>query len=422
VLWVRPAERIEGRLLAPPSKSQTLRALAAAALADGESFLHSASACDDARAAAAAARALGARVEPLGDGLRVRGRIAEPDAGFSSGESGLVLRAFAALAALGSRPVRLVAEGSLRRRPVGPLEDSLRALGARCRTASGLAPVEVHGPLRGGRARLSGAHTSQILSGLLLALPLAPEDSELEVVGLRSASYVLLTLEVLRTFGLEVRASPALDRFVIPGGQSARAARVRVEGDWSSAAFLLVLGALAGQVTLSNLRREAVQADRVVLEALEAASARPAWQADGSLRVEAGPCRAFDLSLEDCPDLFPPLAVLALGGVGESRLRGVSRLRHKESDRAEALVAELGRLGGRLWLEGDDLRVEGGRRLRAAEIDPRGDHRIAMACAVAAVALGEGATLRDAGCVAKSYPDFFDDLVALGGRVEEVGA
>ncbi|HOX44203.1 MAG TPA: 3-phosphoshikimate 1-carboxyvinyltransferase [Myxococcota bacterium] len=416
--WVRPG-KLGGRLRAPPSKSVTLRAVAAAALAEGTSSLLGPSTCDDARAALAAARALGAEVEERPGEWRLRGLAREPAAELTCGESGLCLRAFACLAALGPRPCLLRAEGSLRTRPVGPLEAPLQALGAACETAAGLPPVRVRGPLRGGRARVDGAHTSQLLTGLLLAAPRCPEDSLLEVTRLASAPYVRLTLEVLQAFGLALEAEAGLTRFRVPGGQRARAARLEVEGDWSGAAFPLVLGALAGPVAVDGLRPASAQADRAVLEALAAAGATPAFGPDGALGVERAALRPFEFDARDCPDLFPPLAALALGCPGTSRLIGLGRLRHKESDRAAALIEELGKLGGRLGAEGEALRIEGGRPLRAARIDPRGDHRIAMAAAVAAVALGQGAALEQPGCVAKSYPAFFDDLARLGAGVEE---
>jgi 3-phosphoshikimate 1-carboxyvinyltransferase len=416
--WVRPG-RLGGRLRASPSKSATLRAVAAASLAEGTSCLRGPSTCDDARAALAVARALGAAVEEAPGEWRVRGRAQAPAAELSCGESGLCLRAFASLAALGARPCVLRAEGSLRARPVGPLEAPLVALGATCSTAAGLPPVRVQGPLRGGRARVDGAHTSQILTGLLLATPCCPGDSELEVDSLSSAPYVRLTLECLRSFGLVLEAEPGLTRFRVPGGQRPLAARLEIEGDWSGAAFLLALGALGGPVVLDGLRPDSAQADRAVLDALAAAGAAPAFGPDGALSVGRTALGPFEFDARDCPDLVPPLAVLALGCPGRSRLIGVGRLRHKESDRAAALVAELGKLGGRLGVEGEALWIEGGRPLQAGRIDPRGDHRIAMAAAVAAVALGQGAALEQPGCVAKSYPAFFDDLTRLGAGVEE---
>jgi len=416
--WVRPGE-IGGRLRAPPSKSVILRAVAAAALAEGPSSLVGPSTCDDALVALGAARALGARVEERAGEWRVHGGQREPAAEIACGESGLCLRAFACLAALGGRAVSLRAAGSLRRRPVGPLEAPLRALGAGCETQAGLPPVRVQGPLRGGRARVDGAHTSQILTGLLLALPLCPEDSDLEVAGLRSAPYVRLTLEVMAAFGLVAQADCGLTRLRVPGGQRPRPARVEIEGDWSGAAFSLVLGALAGPVVVEGLRPDSAQADRAVLVALDLAGARAAFRPDGALSVAPAALRPFEFDARDCPDLFPPLAALPGRCPGLSRLRGVERLRHKESDRAAALIEELGRLGGRLGLEGEELWIEGGRPLGEARVEPRGDHRIAMAAAVAAAAMGPGAGLADPGCVAKSYPGFFEDLARLGAVVEE---
>lgn len=404
---------VAGRLRAPASKSHLQRLLLGACLAEGTSLLRQPGQSADGRACQEVIQGLGAAVTEEPGLLRIQGGAGPRRPTLDCGESGFCLRAAAAVAALGAEPALLLGRGSLADRPVDMVLEPLRQLGVACRTASGRPPVAVQGPLRGGKVLVDGRSSSQFLSGLLLALPRAPEDSLVEVAGLRSAPYVRMTLDVLAAFGARVEASAALDRFRIPGGQAYRAVDLEVEGDWSGAAFLLVAGAVAGEVAVEGLDPASAQADRRVLEALEAAGADLAWEG-GALRVRRAPLAAFSFDATDCPDLFPPLAALALSCAGVTRLRGAGRLRAKESDRAAALVGELSALGARIHVDGDLMTIEGG-PLRGGRVDPRNDHRMAMACAVAGLASREGATMEGEGCVAKSYPSFFRDLERLRG-------
>jgi 3-phosphoshikimate 1-carboxyvinyltransferase len=402
---------VSGRLRAPASKSHTLRAVLAAALAEGESSLLLPSRCDDALAGLRVARALGADLEVGEESVRIFGGRPPRDLLWDCGESGLLLRASCALAALHDREVVVTGSGSLLKRPVDMVVGPLVALGASCAAPGRRPPVRVKGPLKGGEARVEGAESSQALTGLLLALPLCPGDSVLRVANLRSKPYVAMTLQALEAFGGRVARAEDFSRFEIRGGQRYRPAEVGIEGDWSGAAFLLVAGAVAGEVTLEGLDPLSAQADRAIVQALEAAGARVAWDA-GALSVCSAPLRAFETDATDCPDLFPPLAVLACACEGRTVIRGARRLRHKESDRAEALRAELGKLGADIEVRGDLMFVEG-RRLRGGEVDPRGDHRIAIAAAVAALTSVNGVQIVNESCVAKSYPHFFEDLESV---------
>jgi 3-phosphoshikimate 1-carboxyvinyltransferase len=271
----------------------------------------------------------------------------------------------------------------------------------------------VRGPLRGGRALVDGSASSQFLSGLLLALPRAGADSELEVSGLRSLPYVRMTLDVLAAFGAQVEAEPDFSRFRVRGGQRYHPVELQVEGDWSGAAFLLVAGAVAGEVTVDGLDPASAQADRAILQALAAAGARVEWQG-AALRAGQGDLRAFEFDATDCPDLFPPLAALACHARGTSRFKGVARLGHKESDRGAALVSELSAMGARLQVRDGCMEITGG-PLAGGEVDPHNDHRMAMACAVAGLRSLNGARMEGEACVAKSYPEFFQALESIRG-------
>ena len=263
---------------------------------------------------------------------------------------------------------------------------------------------------------MDGSLTSQAVSGLLMALPLCGADSRVEVEGLRSRGYVEATLRVMGDFGVEVEADLERGEFFVPGGQSYSPREYRVEGDWSGAAFLLAAGAIAGRVTVAGLDGGSLQPDRRILDALEAAGAEVTAGED-CVTVKRNRLDGFRFDASDCPDLFPVLAVLAAFCRGRTELSGAGRLRHKESDRAAVLAEEFSRLGARIRQEGDKLVVEGG-GLQGGTVRSHGDHRIAMALALAG--LGAKAPVRVAGaaCVAKSYPAFFHHLAALrgGGR------
>lgn len=414
--FVAPSS-IEGQVQAPPSKSLMLRAVAAAVLAEGRAVtIMNPSYCGDAETALAVAAGLGASVVRDPSRVVVTPGVRPPVPVLDCGESGLALRMFPALAALRPEEFVFEARGSLRRRPVGMIEGPLRALGAACETRGGFAPVTVRGPLRGGRAAVDAGLSSQALTGLLLALPRAAAGSELDVPAVASLAYAELTLDFLGRAGISVVGRlPGVLR--IAGGQSYIRDEYTVEGDWSGAAFFLVAGAIAGSVTVRGLAPLTAQADRAVLEALARCGAE-VETGDTAVTAKRRDLRGFEMDLDGTPDLFPPLAVLALFCEGTTRLAGADRLRHKESDRAAALEEELGRLGASVRREGGTLVVRGG-PLRGGTASARGDHRMAMALAVAGLRAAGEVVIEGAECAGKSYPRFFEDLAAVGGRIHE---
>lgn len=410
--YIQPGP-VYGNLQAPPSKSHLQRLLLAASLAQGESVLLSPGDSEDGLACRHVIETLGSEVEEQEDRLLVRGGGLPRGLHLDCGESGFCFRAAAALAALWDRPFTILGRGSLATRPVDMVVGPLQALGAQCTSTEGQPPLHVHGPLTGGVAIVRGHASSQALSGLLLALPRAPGKSTLVVKNLRSLPYVRMTLEVLDAFGVRVEAGPSFERFDIPGNQIYRSGIFSVEGDWSGAAFWLVAAALLGDVTIAGLRRDSLQADRAILRALDLAGAAHSWDGD-ALRVEQSCLRAIEFDATDCPDLFPPLAAMACHAHGRSRISGVERLKFKESDRAAALVSELRGMGARIEVAGNVMEITGGMLLGGA-VEAHGDHRIAMACAVAALRSQKGVAIDDAACVAKSYPAFFRHLALLQG-------
>lgn len=417
--YVNPST-LDGTIAVPPSKSLMQRATAAAFLSPQTTEIVNASSCDDARHALRLIEDLGAEVRRAGpdlsgDRVLIRGGAAPERGRVQCGESGLCLRMFTPILSLFKGPIVLEAQGSLVRRPVDMMERPLADLGAPCETNGGRPPVTVRGPLRGGRAEVDGSVSSQFLSGLLLALPLAGERSEIVVKNLRSRSYLEMTLAVIRAFGGVVERSPDLSAFRIPGRQAYRAREFRVEGDWSGAAVLLTAGALAGRVEISGLSPDSLQPDRAVLQALEAAGAKIRVSEERIL-AERADLRPFSFDIGECPDLFPPLAALAARCEGTSTIRGIERLLHKESARDSAIREEFSKIGVRVDISDGAARIRGG-PIRGGQAESHGDHRIAMALALAGLVSESGVGISGSSCVAKSYPDFFEDLGRLGGRI-----
>ncbi len=405
---------VKGTIAAPPSKSMTVRAAAAALLAKGTSRIRHASLCDDGIAAFAIAAGMGAVVSRKGVETAVRSRGIHSRNGekrrIDCGESGLAMRMFAPIAALLDTETVLEASGSLRSRPM-EMVDALQSLGVSCATDHGHPPVVVRGPLPGGRIAVDASLSSQFLTGLLMALPLCRKDSRVSVSRLKSAPYVRMTLGLLRAFGVTIEHDEGLTEFTVQGDQAYQPSTYTIEGDWSGAAFLLVAGAIAGSVVVKGLPIPSIQADIAVLEALRVAGAR-VTVGRRSVSVERHNLSPFVFDATHCPDLFPPLVSLAACCEGRSTILGARRLVHKESDRGNALKEEFAKLGITIRTEEDRMEVSGG-AIRGGEVDSHNDHRIAMACAVAALrAEGEVAIGRP-GSVGKSYPRFFEDLEAL---------
>lgn len=384
-------------------------------LARGVTVIRHPSLSNDSLSALGMARALGAQVRSESDSFIVAsGQLPAAPVALNCGESGLALRMFAPVSALLCNSVTLAGEGSLLQRPVTMISEALPQFGVAVTTSNGRLPVILNGRLTGGSAVIDGSTGSQLLTGLLMALPLTASDSRIEVIDLASRPYIDLTLGLLENFGIEVR-NEGYSLFAIRGGQSYRAGEYSVEGDWSGAAFLLVAGATGGRVGISNLSRQSRQADRLILRALQEAGAAVGDDHGGITAAAAG-LRAFSLDATDSPDLFPPLAALAASCKGTSIIRGVSRLRHKESDRAEAITDVLSAMKVVTGLHGDEMYITGG-KVQGAVVSSHNDHRIAMMAAVMATVAEGPVTITGAEAVSKSYPEFYDHLGQLGVQV-----
>jgi 3-phosphoshikimate 1-carboxyvinyltransferase len=381
-------------------------------LARGETEIVGPLRAGDTEATLEAVRAFGASVEETPGGLRV----SSPGPSAPAGEvdcrnSGAALRFLTAAAALLDREVRLTGDDSLRRRPMGPLLRALERLGVEVSSRDGLPPVSVRGPIRPGRTALRGDRSSQFLSGLLMAAPLAGGRVEIEVEGeLVSRPYVELTEEAMARFG--VRTEKTARGWTVTPAEYVPAVHP-VPGDWSSAAFLLAGAAVTGgEVTVTGLPWPTAQADARIVPILQAFGAR-VERGEGSVRVAGAPLGGARVELQDCPDLLPAAAVLGAVAEGETVIARAAHARLKESDRIAAMAAVLRALGCEAEEMRDGLRIRGGAPLTGAEVATRGDHRVVMAAAVAALRARGTTRIDHPRAHAISYPGFLDDLAAL---------
>ena len=442
----------------PSSKSFAQRAIIAAALAEGTSHLRGYSACADTAAAVAAARALGAEVTE-GEVLTIKGiGPIEGPLDISSlhcGESGLLTRMMIPIMSqIGSGSVLVTGEKTLVNRPLKGAADIMASFGVMLRNAARTSreiyvPLTVEGKLVPGRADISGAGGSQIISGLLMALPMADAPSTVYVSEPKSIPYMFITLDVLQKFGIRIGNEMEGDEeflqtrdwsyctgltFKVKGGQRYKAAELSLEGDWSSAANFLVAGAIFGSASVDGLDTQSLQADLTIMDILveagasvsqiendcvdevsAAAAAAGVNPHTGAVNAVKAPLNAFSFDLNNAPDLFPITAVLAAFCPGESRIAGTGRLANKESDRAKAITDMLTQMGVECAIEGDEMVIRGhslssrllnGNLLKGGEYTSNHDHRMVMALKVASLGASSPIVIDDEQCVAKSFPDF----------------
>jgi 3-phosphoshikimate 1-carboxyvinyltransferase len=424
---ISPSE-IKGSVLAPASKSSMQRACAAALVSQAKTHIKKPGSSNDDRAALNVIRTLGAEVDSLSDGsLLIEGRGIRPISDFvNCGESGLGIRMFAPLIAMSSKVMTIEGEGSLLSRPMDFFDETFPGLGVEVRSNRGKLPLQLKGPLVPADIQIDGSLSSQFLTGLLMAYAAADaKNVSIEVRNLKSRPYIDLTLSVMRGFSLKVPENRDYKSFFFNSDAWVRPVgtiEYTVEGDWSGGAFLLVAAAIAGQASIRGLDPSSTQADRAILQALQDTGITMSISNDeiviGNDR-RAG-LHAFHFDATDCPDLFPPLVALASVCNGSSFIKGVSRLAHKESDRATTLQEEFSKLGVDILINDDVMGIKGVHSLKAATVHSRHDHRIAMATAVAALRSTGPVLIEKADAINKSYPDFFSDLAELGASVHEL--
>lgn len=410
---------VEGQVGVPPSKSYTHRALVCSALAYGESKIISPLQSDDTEATMDLLKKIGVEIHAKENSWEVSGgQLHQPEGDLFCKESGTTMRFMTAICSLVNGTCKLTGGSSLSKRPMKPLIDGLKQLGVECTSERGFPPVTVKGGLVGGQTRIPGDISSQFISALLLIAPLATEDVNLILTTpLESKPYVLMTKDAQRKFGVEIEASEDLREFWIKK-QSYKSATYKIEGDWSSSAFLLAAGVVAGKIEIQNLNEGSLQADREIVNALKKMGAKLISKNDNItiMKSELEPL-VFDVS--DCPDLFPILTVLCSIAKGESRLTGINRLRIKESDRIAAMKDGLMKMNVDVGEEGNSFIIKNSNPVGAI-IDPKNDHRIAMAFAVLSLVAKGETIIQDAECVSKSFPDFWGVMKHLGMNFEEI--
>lgn len=405
---------VNGTITPPSSKSYAQRAIALALLAEGRTTLRNIEFCKDTRSAISCIEALGAKVSYLDEStIAVDGGLHPVTDTLMVGESGLATRLFTPIASLNSTPICIKGEGTLLHRPMMMMIEPLRRLGVEVRDGGGHLPIEVKGPIHGGNIEVDGSFSSQFITGLLLALPLAKEDTTLHVRSAVSTPYIDMTIDTAKRFGVEIMHHEGdYSEFYIEGGQKYTPADLAIEGDWSGASTMLVAGAISGRVTVKNLSTLSKQADTAICRALERAGAGIIIEGD-SITVTKRRLRSFTFDATNSPDLFPALAALAAAAHGQSTIIGTQRLLHKESDRAETIRQEYEKLGIEVDISEENVMKIRGGEIHPATVFSHNDHRIAMSLAVSALRCKGDVTIENAECVEKSYPTFFEDLESI---------
>jgi len=414
------ASEVNGVLQAPASKSSMQRACAAALLHVGETRLLNPGHSNDDLAAIDVIQKLGATVKMQPDHtvLISSNGVHPQSTEIHCGESGLGIRMFTPIAALSSLPLTISGSGSLVTRPMHFFDEIFPLLGVTIQSNDGKLPLQIQGPLQPASITVDGSLSSQFLTGLLMAFGSAnPGNAVITVNNLASTPYIDLTIDVMQHFGKRVthqqHTSFTFEPTTVPPPY---AIQYTVEGDWSSVSFLLVAGAIAGNVRVNGVSKRSSQADKAILLALEQTGCKLIIE-DDFVETGADRLKAFHFDATHCPDLFPPLVSLAACCNGTSVIKGTSRLAHKESNRALTLQQEFAKLGVDIELVGDEMMVTGGKILQGATVHSHHDHRIAMACAVAALRAAQPVDIAVAEAINKSYPDFYQHLAALGAGV-----
>jgi 3-phosphoshikimate 1-carboxyvinyltransferase len=424
-LEVRPS-KVEGNITAPPSKSYTHRAFAISLLAKGKGKVEQPLLSLDTLATLEACKLLGAGIEVERETYQIKGtagKLKPTGEVIDARNSGTTMRLMTAICSLSPKPIKLIGDESLSKRPMGPLVEALRALGveARCEGKDGRPPVVVEGGgLQGGEVELNGGISSQFLSALLIACPYASGEVRISVEGeLKSKPYVQMTLKYLEEAGAQVKRNQELTKFKIPGRQVFKPLSVRIPGDFSSAAFPLGAAALTGKVRVGNLDPSDPQGDRRIIELLKDFGAEvrtgPDW-----VEVEKGGLNGIEVDCGDNPDLVPVLAVLGSVADGTTVISNVPHLRYKETDRLAVLSRGLSKMGAKIVELEDGLKITGVRELKGARVNSYGDHRMAMAFAVAGLVAKGKTVIEGAESIPVSYPNFISHMRALGARLTEL--
>ena len=422
---IKKTEKLSGEISAPPSKSFTQRILIAAALSNGISKISNPLQSEDTQATLRAIKALGANVVVAEDYWTVTGAnpLTNAKEPIDCGESGATLRFIVPVAALAPDPSTLTFSGALERRPIEPLIKSLADLGANVhikKLNNKDAILVEGGGILGGETSIAGDVSSQFISGLMFACPMAKVDTDITVnTPLESIDYVKMTWDVLAKHEIRIEVHDNYKLIHIPANQTYKSLDSRVPGDFSSAAFLLAASAITNStVQINNLEYGSPQGDKAILGILKQMGV-VGKVCDNSVMINGtgNLLEPLNVDAKNIPDLVPICTALACYAKGTSKIIGAQRLKLKESDRLKSLHLEFRKMGASIKIDADSITVEGPCSLHSAVINPHNDHRIAMACAVAALGAKSQITIQNAQCVRKSYPQFFTHLKQLGAEI-----
>lgn len=419
---------LKGTINAPPSKSYTHRAIICAALSEGESTLVNYLKSNDVYETISTLKKFGIGIEKQNKQLKIKGdeNLNNVNVGKEKNividtikESGSTLRFLIPVACISKFKGKIVfiRKGRLKERPIKPLINSLSKLGAKFETKEegDKDIITIYQGIKGGKTDIPGNISSQFITGLLFACARAEKDTEINVTTkVESKPYIKITLDVLNDFGITVNVSEDMRKFIIPGNQHYKNKRYEIEGDYSSAAFLLAAGAINGNIVVKNLNTNSKQGDREILNILKRMNANIKVNKD-SIHIKSSELKGIEIDAKDMPDLVPICAVLGCFATGETKIFNAERLRIKESDRLDAITTELKKMNANIKETEDGLIVKRS-NLKGAVIDPHNDHRIAMACAIAGLNAEGETIIKNAECVNKSYPSFFEDIEKLKSK------
>ena len=420
ILTIEPSDGLSGTVDAPTSKSYTIRAVLCGLLGDGTSRIMSPLVSRDTNAAFNAVASLGGTLCEIEGGLSITGcagEVTAPNDRIDTMNSGTTIRLCTAIAALAQKPVTLTGDESVRRRPINHLLDALAQVGVRGSSDRGCPPVTVCGPIMGGKISIVGDVSSQFISAIMMAAPYAESDIELIIsTELKSRPYVDLTLDMLSRFGVKVE-NESYQKFILPSGQTYKPCKYTVEGDYSSAAFILAAAALCAQeVTVTNIFRESLQADKRIIQILDEMGADVRVRDDSVTIASTEKLKGVKVDLSDCPDLVPIVSCLGTRCEGELEIVNTEHARIKECDRIHAMACELTKMGADICERPDGLLIYGG-KLNGAKVDGWSDHRVIMSLAIAGLVAQGKTVISGAEHMDVTFPDFVQKMGSIGASM-----
>jgi 3-phosphoshikimate 1-carboxyvinyltransferase len=406
-----------GEIRANPSKSIMQRVVAISTLTEMPVNIYNPDKSEDSQAALKIAEAMGCNIIIENDCIKIHKNSPLKNQSWNAGESGLSARIYSSIAGLYDQDIRITGKGTLLRRSMKSLIDVLTNVGLKVEHSDFHLPIVIRGKINNFRPELDAADGSQVLTGLIIALTQAENDSFIKVYNLNSRPYIDVTLCMLKAFGADI-SHDDYSKFTIPGNQNLHGLKLKIEGDWSGAAFHIVGASISGKAVINGLNPSSSQGDRAILEVLSNAGVK-ITKKHNKIIVIRDKLEPFFFDATDTPDLFPPLAVLAVYCSGISKIKGISRLENKESNRFLSLKNEFEKLGIHIDKEDDNMIIHPGIP-ESGVVNSHNDHRIAMALATLGLNAKGDITIQNAECISKSYPEYFNDYEKLGGKIYSI--